>query len=78
MKRIWSKEEDDIIRQYYPEFGSSGCLERLQNRTTGAIQDRASFLGIKSTYSNRQKLRDANSSGISRGRMNDAGRYWRK
>lgn len=42
----WSPEEDEIIREFYPYEGKS-CTSRLKQRNEKAVQQRASFLGIK-------------------------------
>jgi len=49
MKILWDKEEDDILRKFYPIEGYEGCLKRL-NRTKSSIQRRACFLKVKGTY----------------------------
>lgn len=41
----WSKEEDDIIRQYFPEE-KKDVYKRLQGRTQEATYQRARFLGL--------------------------------
>ena len=43
----WTKEEDDILRKYYPLEGSS-CFKRLKNRSRAACANRSSRLGLKS------------------------------
>lgn len=43
----WTKEEDEMLRQYYPIEGKL-CAKRFVNRSVQAIQNRAFTLGIKS------------------------------
>ena len=41
----WTEEEDQIIRDKYPRYGSC-CQEHLPRRTIMAIQKRALYLGV--------------------------------
>ena len=43
----WTKDEDDIIREYYHINGYKKVLEFLPNRNKAGIQSRASKLGIR-------------------------------
>lgn len=43
----FSKEEDDIIRKYYPEGGTIECIKHMPGRYNAAIIGRAGRLGIK-------------------------------
>lgn len=43
----WTKEEDDIIRRFYPTEGFE-CLHRLPGRGKSSVQSRAYILGVKS------------------------------
>lgn len=42
----WSLEEDEIIKEFYPQEGKL-CAARLDKRGESAVQQRAAFLGIK-------------------------------
>lgn len=42
----WEEWEDDIIREYYPKNGVSGCIDRLHGRSYGSISNRAAFLNV--------------------------------
>lgn len=53
----WSREEDSIIREYYPKEGFD-IIKRLPGRTRNAIKTRASQLGIKCTGSGRKCWND--------------------
>ena len=44
-KKIWSPEEDRIIREYYPQEGKK-VAQRLSGRTETACMLRASLLGV--------------------------------
>ena len=44
---LWTKYEDDIIRQYYHKNGYEKVLEFLPHRNKRGIQSRASKLGIR-------------------------------
>lgn len=48
-KNLWSDEEDDAIREFYPRHGAKwdGWSEVLPKRTPRAIGARANRLGIK-------------------------------
>lgn len=45
----WSKEEDDLIREYYPVVGKK-MLDRLNNRSHVSLVSRANRLGVYSPY----------------------------
>ena len=42
----WEEWEDNIIREYYPKNGVSGCIDRLHGRSYGAIANRAAYLKV--------------------------------
>lgn len=44
--RYYSEEEESILRQYYPEFGSAYCADLLPGRTKDAISRYAAKLGL--------------------------------
>lgn len=44
---IWTQEEDDLIRKYYPTEGLE-TYKRFENRTSNQVRHRASQLGIRS------------------------------
>jgi hypothetical protein len=46
--RLWSEEEDEILKQYYPIEGAK-CCSRLQDRTMNSVMQRANKLGIAYT-----------------------------
>ena len=46
-KYKWSEYEDSIIKKYYPQNGFEEVQKYLPNRNKGAIQSRASKLGIR-------------------------------
>lgn len=47
----WSKEEDEVIRQFYPSRGAKGTSNELRSRnyvrTDGAVKERAKNLGVR-------------------------------
>lgn len=43
--KLWSKSEDEILKQYYPYEGGNVC-KRLPDRDAGACRGRASKLGL--------------------------------
>lgn len=45
--RNWAAEEDEVLRQYYPEKGMPTCALKLPNRTLAAINGRITKLGLK-------------------------------
>lgn len=51
MSVIWSKEEIDYLRQYYPQSGSIGCSNFI-DRPISAIKDKASCLGVNTKCRN--------------------------
>lgn len=44
-EKLWKKEEDDIIKQYYPLEGRN-VIKRLKNRTISSILNRAFNIGV--------------------------------
>lgn len=42
----WTKEDDNIIREYYPIEGKK-CYKRISGTTESTVTDRACFLGVK-------------------------------
>ena len=52
--KIWTVEEDNIIREYYPTMGID-CWKLIEGRMPHQVQRRASQLGVKSLrYRNKQ------------------------
>ena len=45
---IWTKEEDEIIKNNYPEKGALETAKLLENRSPKSVMERASKLKIKS------------------------------
>lgn len=45
-RRLWSKEEDLVLREHYPNGGAKACIALLPGRSANAIHCRASSLGI--------------------------------
>jgi len=45
----WTEKEDAIIRKYYPEHRMSEVVAKLNNRTRGAMVQRANRLKVKKT-----------------------------
>lgn len=45
--KLWSEEEDNIIKKYYPIEGKD-VIKRLNNRNESSCRNRAKILGIKS------------------------------
>jgi len=47
----WTKEEDAVIRQFYPSNGADGTSKELRSRnyvrTAGAVKERAKHLKVK-------------------------------
>ena len=43
----WTKEDDDIIKQYYPTIGGSVFYKMKGRHTMDACYARASILGVK-------------------------------
>lgn len=48
---LWSQQEDDVIRKYYPTEGSA-CAKRLNNRAKSSVRGRAWKLGVKMAEAN--------------------------
>ena len=44
--KVWTKEEDKIVKKYFPTEGAQ-CLSRLPNRTKQGLYTRAKKLKIK-------------------------------
>lgn len=44
---MWTSEEIELIRKYYPIGGSHAVKEHLTQRTVTAIQSRAKLLGLR-------------------------------
>lgn len=44
---LYTSDEDEIIRKYYPSLGLSKVRDMLPNRTETSIHQRASSLGVK-------------------------------
>lgn len=47
LRRPWTAEEDDIIRQVYPSKGVVACVARLPGRTILSIYNRTSKLKVR-------------------------------
>lgn len=47
--KLWTDEEDDIIRKYYEKGGAKLCQEKGLQRSTSSIYDRSYLLGYKSS-----------------------------
>lgn len=43
---MWTDEEDEILRKYYPQGGVKKCMEFLPERSKSAIVRRTRMLGI--------------------------------
>jgi hypothetical protein len=43
--KTWTEREDDLIKSYFPQHGSK-IVNLLPERTVGAIQKRAQYLGV--------------------------------
>lgn len=43
----FSKEDDEIIRKYYPQGGSTECVKHLPDRASYSIVRRANWIGVK-------------------------------
>jgi len=50
MREFWSKEEDSLLKKYYPESPKEQVLKMLPKRTWRAITTRASQMGVKRIY----------------------------
>ena len=46
MAKLWTTEEDDFLREYYPDCGRAFCADKL-GRTVVSIRSRASKLGLR-------------------------------
>jgi hypothetical protein len=46
--KLWTDEEKDIIREFYPIEGKS-CAKRLPGRTEEAVRKRACLIGVRYT-----------------------------
>ena len=47
---FWTEEEDNIIREFYPTEGATGCRKKLKNRARETIKKRAKRIGVKSNF----------------------------
>lgn len=45
-KKQWTQYEDDVLRNFYSEFGCKYCCEKL-NRSNGSVRRRVIILGLK-------------------------------
>lgn len=45
--KLWSKDEIDILYQYYPEYGSNYCIGLLVDRNIKSVKLKIQKLGIK-------------------------------
>lgn len=45
-KQPWTQFADEVIEKFYPTRGAVGCHKLLPDRTTNAIRQRASAMGI--------------------------------
>ena len=45
-KKLWAKDEDEIIRDFYPKETAEEVSKRLTNRTPAAVRIRASQLNV--------------------------------
>lgn len=57
--RLWTKGEDDFLRQYYPNSGALYCSVEL-NRTVNAVKSRVKKLKIRVTTERLQRSREEN------------------
>ncbi|WP_079709721.1 hypothetical protein [Paraliobacillus ryukyuensis] len=57
MNRIWSDENDKILRKYYPIKTSTEIIEFLPNFTNRQINRRAKYLGLRKKDEIRKKSR---------------------
>ena len=46
-QKVFSSEEDDIIRKYYSNGGSPECQKYMEPKLLGSISRRANVLGIR-------------------------------
>lgn len=56
----WSEEEDEIIRQYYPQNGWQKVYQMLPNRNKKGIQSRAFKLNVQYLSYNKDYFEDIN------------------
>lgn len=47
MGKTWTPQEEQFIREKYPTIGAEGIVRYMPYRSVGAIQQRASALGLK-------------------------------
>jgi hypothetical protein len=52
--RVWTEEEDDILRERYPDDDTRELAESL-GRTRAAVYGRAFLLGIEKSWASRSK-----------------------
>ncbi len=48
-QNAWQEEEDELIRKYYPQYGSKPLIEAL-GRGTNSIRERAMVIGVKRVW----------------------------
>lgn len=47
MSHYWTRHEDEILEEYYPDLGARGLEAKLPDRTYDAIMMRAQKRGIR-------------------------------
>ncbi|MFS0643688.1 SANT/Myb-like DNA-binding domain-containing protein [Siminovitchia sp. 179-K 8D1 HS] len=52
----WTKEEDSLLIEIYPDNRNEDIIDRFPNRTSKALIDRARLLGIKKSELGREKI----------------------
>lgn len=45
--RVWTKDEDNVLRGVYPSGGINACAEALSHRSLESIRKRVSVLQVK-------------------------------
>ena len=53
MNRLWTDEEVEILKKYYPKLGSELSIEELSEvlgRSVSSIRDKAQNIGLKVIY----------------------------
>ena len=53
MNRLWTGEEVEILKKYYPKLGSELSIEELSEvlgRSVSSIRDKAQNIGLKVIY----------------------------
>ncbi|WP_435008055.1 hypothetical protein P12x_005324 [Tundrisphaera lichenicola] len=56
-ERYWTEEEDQILRDHYPDKGFAYCAAKLPNRSKTAIYGRVQKLGVKYGDGKLRKIR---------------------